>query len=159
MITGVPYVPPKENKPAPLDPQREAFLAAYNDPESQTFGNCYKSALQAGYSESYSRTLSSQTPKWFTENSRHGELMELAEERLKHYLNIEAEDPQTMKIQQDTAKFVASSLGKERYSTRNEVRAQGERKAINPTTKLIVEKVLDDFMRPKETRMRIEQTL
>jgi len=159
MITGVPYVPPKEDKPAPLDPQREAFLAAYNNPESETFGNCYKSALLAGYSESYSRTITSQAPKWFTENSRHGELMELAENKLKHYLEIEAEDPQTMKVQQDTAKFVASSLGKERYSTRSEVRAQGERKAINPTTKLIVEKVLDDFMQPKETRMRIEQTL
>lgn len=155
MITGVPYVPPRE--PAPLNTKREAFMAFYNDPESKTFGNAYKSAILAGYTESYARNIG--RPDWLTENSRHGELMELAEEKLKYYLQIAPEDPQTMKIQQDTAKFVASALGKERYSTRSEVRQQGERKAINPTTKLIVEKVLDDFMRPKETRMRIEQTI
>jgi hypothetical protein len=139
--------------------KKDRFIALYNDPESATFGNAYKSALAVGFTDSYARTITSQAPQWFVENCRHGELMELAEEKLKHFLTLKSSHPQVMKIQQDTAKFVSSSLGKEKYSTRSEVRTDSERKSFNPQTKLIVEKILDDFLQPKETRMRIEQTL
>lgn len=37
--------------------QQEEFLMRWLDPESPTFANPYTSAMEAGYSESYSRTL------------------------------------------------------------------------------------------------------
>jgi hypothetical protein len=141
-----------------MNVQRELCVANYTNPESPTFGNVYKSALSAGFNESYARALTSLKPKWFGENTRHGELMELAEAKLKHYLTFEPIDGGQMKIQQDTAKFVASNLGKEKYSVRQEVRSD-RRNGFSPQTKLVVEKVLDDFLQPKETRVRIEQTL
>lgn len=145
--------------PQKMTPQREMLISLYNNPESETFGNAKQSAIRAGFSEAYANNITVQAPRWFVDNCTHGELMQLAQEKLKHYLTLDAKDTPTMKIQQDTAKFIASSLGKEKYSTRSEVRSTGEKRAIDPTTKLIVEKVLDDFMRPKETRLRIEQTL
>ena len=85
--------------------------------------------------------------------------MELAEDNLKKYLTIETDDPKLMKIQQDTAKFVTETLGKREYSRRSELISNTDRKQYNPSTKLIVEKILDDFLQPKETRVRLEQTL
>lgn len=39
------------------DPQKQAFLEGYYNPVSDTFGNKYRSALNAGYSESYARII------------------------------------------------------------------------------------------------------
>ena len=151
-------VKPKRKYELTPNDKKARCIANYNNPESPTFGNALQSALSAGFTESYARNICGQKPKWFIENTRHGELMDLAEEKLKHYLTIKTEEPQVMKIQQDTAKFVAANLGKERYSTRQEVRSD-TRKEFSPHTKLVVEKILDDFLQPKETRVRIEQSL
>lgn len=148
-----------KEKKLPQTPQQQQFVAQYNNPESPSFGNAYKTAISVGMSESYARTITVENPKWFQDNCRHGELMELAEERLKHYLTFKPENPTEMKVQQDTAKFVAGSLGKEHYSTRQEVRSDSQKKSFSPQTKLIVEKILDDFLQPKETRVRLEHTL
>jgi hypothetical protein len=139
--------------------KKERFIALYNDPESATFGNAYKSAITAGYTDSYARTITVKDQEWFKKHCRHGELMELAEDNLKKYLTIETDDPKLMKIQQDTAKFVTETLGKREYSRRSELISNTDRKQYNPSTKLIVEKILDDFLQPKETRVRLEQTL
>ena len=147
------------SKPAIIDPRKAQFLALYNDPESKTFGNAYQTALAVGFKESYARVITAQTPDWFKDNARHGELMELAEQKLKHFLTFTPENPQEMKVQQDTAKFVASSLGKENYSQRQEIRDSGGKRTFSPETKLIVERVLDDMLQPKETRVRLEQKL
>jgi len=40
-----------------LDPKKQAFLAAYYDPTSEYYANAYRSALHAGFSESYARCL------------------------------------------------------------------------------------------------------
>lgn len=39
------------------NPRQDLFLEKYFDPMSRTFGNVYRSALEAGYSESYARNL------------------------------------------------------------------------------------------------------
>lgn len=39
------------------DPKKQAFLEGYYNPLSDTFGNKYKSALNAGYKESYARII------------------------------------------------------------------------------------------------------
>ena len=151
--------PAVREKKLPQTLQQQQFVANYNNPESPTFGNAYKTALSVGMSESYARTITVENPRWFQDNCRHGELMELAEERLKHYLTFKPENPTEMKVQQDTAKFVASSLGKEHYSTRQEIKGDSSKRTFNPETKLIVEKILDDFLQPKETRVRLERSL
>ncbi len=40
-------------------PQQEKWLLYYLDPKSPTFGNPYASAMEAGYSEKYSRMIAS----------------------------------------------------------------------------------------------------
>lgn len=40
-------------------PQQEKFLLLYLNPQSKTFGNPYESAMEAGFSESYSRVIAS----------------------------------------------------------------------------------------------------
>jgi hypothetical protein len=40
-----------------LDPKKQAFLNNYYNPESETYSNKFRSALKAGFSESYSRAL------------------------------------------------------------------------------------------------------
>jgi hypothetical protein len=47
-----------------LDPKKQAFLANYYDPESETYANGYRSALKAGYSEGYSKNLVTENPRW-----------------------------------------------------------------------------------------------
>lgn len=47
-----------------LSPQQEAFLKAYLDPNEETWGNAYQSALKAGYSEEYAQNITGQLPKW-----------------------------------------------------------------------------------------------
>jgi hypothetical protein len=157
-MTELELVKPKRKYELTPNDKKAACIAAYNNPESPTFGNALQSALSAGFAESYARNICGQKPKWFVENTRHGELMELAEQKLKHYLEIAPEDPAVMKIQQDTAKFVTANLGKERYSVRQEVRSD-KRNGFSPQARLVVEKVFGDFLQPKETRIRIEQDL
>lgn len=60
--TGKPYVLRKtSDKRANQwtnNPKQEKFLEYYFDPTSSTFANTYQSAMKAGYSDSYARTLS-----------------------------------------------------------------------------------------------------
>lgn len=50
-------------------PQQEEFLVRYMDPKSPTFANPYKSAMEAGYSESYARIIAqpSVNRQWIAE--------------------------------------------------------------------------------------------
>lgn len=64
------------------DPRQDAFLKAYYDPESQTYSNAYRSALAVGYSESTSKDILHNRPKWLSEkwgDSRHAEPEQLLE--------------------------------------------------------------------------------
>lgn len=51
-----------------LTPQQQAFLTAYLNPKSDTWGNAKQSALKAKYSEEYSDNIMSLMPDWLSEN-------------------------------------------------------------------------------------------
>lgn len=102
---------------AKMNPQRLAFKEAYCNPESDTFGNAYQSALKAGFSEEYAKNITGQGVEWVSEIIRDQELLGQAEKNLKELLT-QVDD---IKVRADITKFVASTLGKKKYSSRQEV--------------------------------------
>lgn len=126
-----------------LDPRQKVCWGYYIDPKSETFSNALQSALRAGYEENYAKTIT--VTEWFVEKVRRMNLLGKAEKVLEECLDMkpvirksiitkgedgeeqsemvaEVTDPQMVKIRQDTAKFIASTQGKdEGYSTRSEL--------------------------------------
>ena len=51
--------------------QQQKYMTVYTDPRSDTFGNAYRSAKQAGYSETTARNLTHLNPKWLSESIGH----------------------------------------------------------------------------------------
>ena len=136
--------PNKANQYVP-DPRQSLFLSYYLDPKSKTFSNAYQSAKKAGYEEEYSQNITSLMPTWLSESIGDQYLIKKAEENLKEFLEMETKtvkpigdkvveinDPQLTKIKQDTTKFVAERLNKQKYSTRSELTG-AEGKDIVPT--------------------------
>lgn len=60
----------------PLDPRQSRFFELYLDPQSPSFGNCYQSALQAGYTPETARNLTHNRPKWLSEKLGQTQTME-----------------------------------------------------------------------------------
>lgn len=58
------------------NPKQQLFLYNYFEPTSKTFGNVFQSALEAGYKESYARTLTRRSNKnmWLSEYARNTQL-------------------------------------------------------------------------------------
>lgn len=119
-----------------LNPQQLAFKKAYINPRSKTFGNAYQSAISAGYGKEYAEQILSSGGEWVSELIGDTEMLNKAEEVLKETLEMSDEEdiivegiqigvkkrnPALTKIKQDSAKFVAETLGKEKYSKRSEV--------------------------------------
>lgn len=50
-----------------LDPRQERFIDLYFNADSPTFGNCYQSALKAGYTVETAKNLTHNRPKWLSE--------------------------------------------------------------------------------------------
>jgi hypothetical protein len=50
-----------------LDPRQERFISLYLDTASTTFGNCYKSAIESGYTIETARNFMHNKPKWYSE--------------------------------------------------------------------------------------------
>ena len=101
----------------------------YVDPKSETFGNAYRSAMKAGYAESYAATIT--TVPFFSEKIRRMNLLSKAEKALDKTLNygtdyeidgVEKVDKELLRIQTDVAKHITKTLGKdEGYAERSEV--------------------------------------
>jgi hypothetical protein len=51
-----------------LTPQQSNYIHKYSDPSSPSFGNSYRSALSAGYSDQTSKNLTHLKPKWLSES-------------------------------------------------------------------------------------------
>jgi len=60
----------------PLDPRQEKFLDLYLSVTSSSFGNCYQSALRAGYTNETARNLMHNRPKWLSEKLGQMQTME-----------------------------------------------------------------------------------
>ena len=123
-----------------MNPQRFAFKEFYCNPHSETFGNARQSAIKAGFSGHYADQIMSPAVgnEWVEEIVRDYKMLSKAEGVLDECLmmattritsvgdeddemiQIEQTDPQLVRIKQDTAKFVSSRLGKEKWSERTE---------------------------------------
>lgn len=90
-----------------LDPRQALFLEYYLNPDSETFSNIYRSAIKAGYSESYADNMRAKTLDWVSGNVGEvtkGELVTQAKKNLKELLVTQDE-----KIRADITKFVAKT--------------------------------------------------
>lgn len=65
-ISGGVGVRPKGTLLAP-DPRQNRFIELYLDVNSKTFGNCYQSAIGAGFTDQTARNLTHNKPKWYSE--------------------------------------------------------------------------------------------
>jgi len=96
-----------------LTPRQSEFLKNYLNPKSDTFSNAYQSAIKAGFSEEYSKTILSQDLDWLSENLRDNNLIIKALKNLD--ILLEGED---MKVRADLTKFVLERLNKKKFSQR-----------------------------------------
>lgn len=97
----------KKPKKELLDPRQILFLELYLKPGTETFSNAYKSAIAAGYSETYADNIRVKTLDWVSENVGEVTKDELVK-KSKRVLN-KTLDGDDIKLAQDTAKFVAKS--------------------------------------------------
>lgn len=120
-----------------LDPRQKLCWDLYINPESETFGNALQSAIKAGYEEETAKRITTVT--WFLEKIRRLNLLGKAEKVLEECLEMPTQvlewegrgedaeqvvttSPALVKVKQDTAKFIASTQGKnDGYSTKSEV--------------------------------------
>ena len=126
MSTKKPY---KTQKPE--DPRVTAFKRAYMDATNpKTFCNIRQSALIAGYSEQYAENISGRKrpPKWWLEfrdsqEALRAEMLKMSEQHFYKVLQTpdDTNDGDRYKLKQRTAEFVSERVGKEVYSTRQEV--------------------------------------
>ena len=109
------------------DPRVDIFRQFYLRPDSYTFMNVRQSALRAGYSEQYANNITTQAPKWWKElvessDFTRAKMLHAAENKLYHFVNEPVNDEAAHKrIQADVSKYVTERLGKEHYSSRQEV--------------------------------------
>lgn len=107
-------------------PRQLKMWKDYTNPKSPTFGNAYQSALGAGYTPLSSAVIT-QTA-WFKNRILKLGLLSKAEKVLENTLIMDTTDENgfpkadLIRVQADTAKFVAKTLGKdEGYTERNEM--------------------------------------
>lgn len=108
------------------NPKAALFEQLYLTPSSKTFMNIYQSGIASGYSEQYSSNISVQQPKWWlkiieSSEYRRATMLDAAEKALEDAVTTNSDDKDDRKIKHDAAKFISERLGKEHYSTRQEV--------------------------------------
>lgn len=101
------------------DPRQDLFLASYLDPNSETWGNAYKSAIRAGFSETYAMNIKNQMPTWLLEKLDDTSILQQAIVNLKEFLTTDDEKLQV--IRADMTKFSLKGLQKNKWSDRQEV--------------------------------------
>ena len=129
----------KKYKRTVYDPRVDMFKQFYLRPDSYTFMNIRQSALRAGYSEQYARNISVQTPQWWQDLLASAEynranMLAKAEDNLYDVVREEDNgDYNTRKLKTDVSKFVTERLGKDIYSTRQEVTGADGRRLFDNT--------------------------
>lgn len=109
-----------------LSPQQEKFLADYLNPKSVTFGNAYQTAIACGFEDSYARNIMNLRPDWLSDRIDRQDLLTSAERVFKKTLNLDTapkghEDAQLLRIQNDTAKFIGETVGKNIFSKKSDI--------------------------------------
>lgn len=133
--TGKTY---KTNKPE--DARVRAFKQFYLDiHNTDTFCNIRQSALRAGYSEDYANNISGRLnpPKWWIEFKETQDFIraDLLRQSEQHFYDVlqtpkDTNDLERYKLKQRTAEFVSERVGKEVYSTRQELTGADGRRLI-----------------------------
>ena len=104
------------------DPRQSLFIGYYFDQKSDTFANGLQSALKAGYDESYAEIITARMPKWLSDKVSDMSLLNKAVKNINKVLDMDNyEDIRALAIQSDMSKFVASRIGKDRFSERKEL--------------------------------------
>lgn len=152
---------------------KAAFWGWYLDPTSPTLMNATQSALRAGFPEEQAKVVTQM--KWFKSATLKAEVYSTAENVLQEMLNLspystkmgkdgelfETIDPAIIKIKQDTAKFIASTLGKKDYSQRNELTGKGggaiETKKVEVSDDEF-EDILNAYAKRKNSKQRDEDS-
>lgn len=113
-----------------LDPRQKLCWNYYMDQTNDTFSNAYRSAVKAGFSHYYARTIS--TRPWFRDKMRRGHLLTKSEKVTDAILELEATDENgkvkadVLRVKADVAKHIQKTLGKDDgYSERTEVAGGG----------------------------------
>lgn len=117
-------------------PRVNLFKQYYLDVNGDTFCNIRGSAIKAGYSPEYAENISHNRPKWWVEfqtegNFRRAKMLDLAEQRLQERLEEQPETKDDKKMQTDVSKFISERVGKEYYSTRQELTDKGGKKLFS----------------------------
>lgn len=120
------------------DPRTALFKANYTDPKSGTFGNATRSAIKAGYSETYADNLCHLMPAWFSDlleddGMMRADMLRKAQRNIKAIVDEpkpETKDDKNLWFK--ASEFVSGTLGRDFYSTRQEVTgADGRRLFTN----------------------------
>ena len=128
-------------KHAPDDPRVDMFKQFYLRPDSYTFMNARQSALRAGYTEHYANSITCNNgPVWYTEmiqsgDYRRAQMLDAAEKNLLETIEEVTDDIQAKKLKHDATKFVSERLGKQHYSTRQEVTGADGRRLFDSETR------------------------
>lgn len=103
-----------------LDPRQKLCWGNYVDQTKSTFSNGYQSALSAGFSHTYSRTITTQP--WFRDKLRRTHLLTKSEKIINKILDMESDKADVLRVQSDVAKHITKTLGKdEGYTEKSEV--------------------------------------
>jgi len=106
-----------------LTAEQEDFRKLYLSPSSPTFMNAKQSAIAAGYSEEYADTITTRGYNWMKEIIADANRLKAAERVFDSVMNdgdLSETSESEKRIALDAAKFVASRLGKHKYSERHE---------------------------------------
>ncbi len=96
MATKALTVSKKDSKVQLFHPQRAKFLALYLNPDSESYGNAFRSAVGAGFAEEYAKTITAQMPQWLAENIKSDKstrMLSKAERNLEELLDFETTVP------------------------------------------------------------------
>lgn len=113
-----------------LDPRQQEFRENYINPESSTFGNAYASAVAAGFTKDYAKTILNKGNKWVEEIVRDLERTQEADKVLDHHLK---------KKSLEAAKFV--NKAKYHPTQRVDVTTKGDKIEVQVPTEVIKETV------------------
>lgn len=97
------------------------FKEAYVNPSSPTFGNALRSALEAGYEETYAVNITAQGNEWFCEILRDFEMVDSAEKALKDTIEMDVInekgrlDAGLVKARSEMVKFALPNLKPEKW--------------------------------------------
>lgn len=109
-------------------PQQVDFAMRYYLPNSDTYGNAYQSAIDAGYSEGQAKNITSNDYQWLEKISMdiYGEATDKKNlvSKAKKVLS-ESLDGRDKRLAQDTAKFIAKTTPE--FSDKLDVTSGGEK--------------------------------